>query len=75
MISDLKNKLHILLMDLRSNRIININRKYWRYHQKGISQAKKREHALYLKHFTFDRNYRLIKLLSSTIHIENKKGS
>jgi len=75
MMSDLKNKLLILRMDLRSKRIINMNRKYWNCHQKGIKQAKNKGYSSYLKHFTFERNYKLIKLLSSSIHIQNIKGS
>lgn len=75
MLSELKSNLSTFREGMRSKRVININRKYWKCHQKGIRQAKKRGYASYLQHFTFDRNYRLIKLLSSTIHIDNKKGS
>lgn len=75
MLSALKSKFSAFKEDMRTRRVININRKYWKCHQKGIRQAKKRGYASYLNHFTFDRNYRLIKLLSGTIHIDNKKGS
>lgn len=75
MLSNLKSKLFNFKKDTISKIAINTNRNHWRSHQKGIRQAKRKGYSSYLKHFTFDRNYRLIKLLSSTIHIDNKKGS
>lgn len=63
MLSNLKNKIKAL----KIKRKINFNRKYWLYHQKGRRKAKKNNWYSDLNFFTFERNYRLIKLFSSTI--------
>ena len=75
MLSNLKSKLFNFKKDTISKIAINTNRNHWKSHQKGIRRAKKRGHVSYLEYFTFERNYRLIKLLSCTLYTDNKKGS
>lgn len=75
MLSNLRSKLSVLKKDTTFRIAINGNRNHWRSHQKGIRRAKKRGYSSYLEYFTFERNYRLIKLLSCTVYTDNKKGS